>query len=170
MPTYDVSASFWRDWRSLTPQQRLAFRRALGQFIADLRSGAFRPGLRVKRVQRHPGIWEMTWTSRRARHVQIRRGDPWRAAHQLAADRDPRRLPAPVISALPRILMYPFGTRGRVQGVPRPPQAKGTPVSIEDPGDGASRTRTGDLLGAIQALSQLSYSPVRRPRPRGLPA
>jgi hypothetical protein len=27
---------------------------------------------------------------------------------------------------------------------------------------GASRARTGDLLGAIQALSQLSYSPVRR--------
>jgi hypothetical protein len=27
------------------------------------------------------------------------------------------------------------------------------------PKDGASRTRTGDLLGAIQALSQLSYSP-----------
>jgi hypothetical protein len=25
--------------------------------------------------------------------------------------------------------------------------------------NGASRTRTGDLLGAIQALSQLSYSP-----------
>src|SRR5919201_1843882 len=37
--------------------------------------------------------------------------------------------------------------------------------------DGASRTRTGDLLGAIQALSQLSYSPAveavyRRPRSR----
>ena len=28
--------------------------------------------------------------------------------------------------------------------------------------DGASETRTRDLLGAIQALSQLSYSPVRR--------
>jgi hypothetical protein len=28
--------------------------------------------------------------------------------------------------------------------------------------NGASRTRTGDLLGAIQALSQLSYSPARR--------
>ena len=27
--------------------------------------------------------------------------------------------------------------------------------------DGASRARTGDLLGAIQALSQLSYSPAR---------
>ena len=33
--------------------------------------------------------------------------------------------------------------------------------------DGASRTRTGDLLGAIQALSQLSYSPERRQMPRG---
>src|ERR671917_423637 len=33
--------------------------------------------------------------------------------------------------------------------------------------DGASRTRTGDLLGAIQALSQLSYSPVRASRPEG---
>jgi hypothetical protein len=32
---------------------------------------------------------------------------------------------------------------------------------------GASRTRTGDLLGAIQALSQLSYSPGRRRLPRG---
>ena len=28
-------------------------------------------------------------------------------------------------------------------------------------GDGARRTRTADLLGAIQALSQLSYSPAR---------
>jgi hypothetical protein len=63
MPTYEVSASFWRDWRSLTPQQQLAFMRALGQFIADLRSGTFRPGLRVKRVQRHPGVWEMTWAA-----------------------------------------------------------------------------------------------------------
>ena len=28
--------------------------------------------------------------------------------------------------------------------------------------NGANRTRTGDLLGAIQALSQLSYSPLVR--------
>ena len=33
--------------------------------------------------------------------------------------------------------------------------------------DGASETRTRDLLGAIQALSQLSYSPVRRAVPPG---
>src|SRR5215218_1295679 len=32
---------------------------------------------------------------------------------------------------------------------------------MRDSGDGASRTRTGGLLGAIQALSQLSYSPGR---------
>ena len=33
--------------------------------------------------------------------------------------------------------------------------------------DGASETRTRDLLGAIQALSQLSYSPGRRHQPLG---
>ena len=32
---------------------------------------------------------------------------------------------------------------------------------------GASRTRTGDLLGAIQALSQLSYSPAAAKSSRG---
>jgi hypothetical protein len=61
MPTYEVLASFWRDWRGLTPQQQHAFRRELEQFIADLRSGTFRAGLRVKRVQGYPGVWEMTW-------------------------------------------------------------------------------------------------------------
>jgi hypothetical protein len=37
------------------------------------------------------------------------------------------------------------------------------PAGFQAGFDGASRARTGDLLGAIQALSQLSYSPVRRP-------
>jgi len=50
MPTYDVLASFWRDWRSLTPQQRVVLQ-AVEQFIADLRVGAIRPALRVKRVR-----------------------------------------------------------------------------------------------------------------------
>ena len=31
----------------------------------------------------------------------------------------------------------------------------------DDGSDGARRARTADLLGAIQALSQLSYSPAR---------
>lgn len=51
MPTYDVLASFWRDWRSLTPQQQRAYREALQNFIGALGAGRFRPGLRVKRVQ-----------------------------------------------------------------------------------------------------------------------
>lgn len=62
MPTRDVLASFWRDWDKLTPQQQRAFREAVAQFIADLGSGGqgFHPRLRVKRVQGHPGVWEMT--------------------------------------------------------------------------------------------------------------
>jgi hypothetical protein len=61
MPTRDVLASFWRDWDKLTPQQQRAFREAVAQFIADLGSGGqgFHSRLRVKRVQGHPGVWEM---------------------------------------------------------------------------------------------------------------
>jgi hypothetical protein len=63
MPTREVLASFWRDWERLTPQQQRAFRQAVGQFIADLAESGqgFRPRLRVKRVQGHPRVWEMTW-------------------------------------------------------------------------------------------------------------
>jgi hypothetical protein len=46
---------------------------------------------------------------------------------------------------------------------PRPGFVPDTLVGRVTPanrGHGASRTRTGDLLGAIQALSQLSYSPA----------
>ena len=51
---------------------------------------------------------------------------------------------------------------------PRSTPITGTPAVPETIGFagaskyGASRTRTGDLLGAIQALSQLSYSPAAR--------
>jgi hypothetical protein len=62
MPTREVLASFWRDWDRLTPQQQRRFREAVTAFVADLKRGrGFRPGLRVKRVQGRPGIWEMTW-------------------------------------------------------------------------------------------------------------
>ena len=61
MPTYEVLASFWHDWRSLTPQQQLAFRQAVEQLTADLRSRTFRPGLRVKHVQGYAGVWELSW-------------------------------------------------------------------------------------------------------------
>ncbi len=62
MPTRDVLASFWRDWDRLTPQQQRAFRQAVAGFVADLETAqGFRPRLRVKRVQGHPGVWEMSW-------------------------------------------------------------------------------------------------------------
>jgi hypothetical protein len=63
MPTRDILASFWRDWGELTPEQQREFRKALQKFIADLRSGRFRAGLRVQHVQGTEGIFEMTWAS-----------------------------------------------------------------------------------------------------------
>ncbi|MFE4516129.1 hypothetical protein ACFRMQ_18265 [Kitasatospora sp. NPDC056783] len=62
MPTYESLAHFLRDWKSLTAAQKAAFLVAVAQFVADLRAGrGFRRGLRVKKVQGHPEIWEMTW-------------------------------------------------------------------------------------------------------------
>jgi len=36
---------------------------AVKQFVTDLKNAeqAFHPRLRIKRMQGHPGIWEMTW-------------------------------------------------------------------------------------------------------------
>jgi hypothetical protein len=63
MPTREVLASFWRDWERLSSTQQRAFRQAVAQFIADIASSGqrFHPRLRVKRVQGHRGVWEMTW-------------------------------------------------------------------------------------------------------------
>ncbi len=63
MPTRRVLPSFWRDWDGLTPQQQRAFREATAVFIADLAKGGqgFHPRLRIKRMQGHPGVWEMSW-------------------------------------------------------------------------------------------------------------
>ena len=63
MPTYDVLASFWRDWRNLTPDQQHAFKQAVQQFIADLRTRTLRPSLRINRVQGTSGVWELTWAA-----------------------------------------------------------------------------------------------------------
>src|SRR5262249_18297983 len=53
------------------------------------------------------------------------------ASRHLAADRDPRHLPAPMIGALLRILMYPFGTRSRVREARRScPSERHVPYSL----------------------------------------
>lgn len=63
MPTFETLPRFTNDLDRLTPQQRYRFRRTVAAFVDDLRTGRqFRPGLRVKRVQRAAGIYERTWS------------------------------------------------------------------------------------------------------------
>ncbi|MGI8553697.1 MAG: hypothetical protein ACR2PL_23350 [Dehalococcoidia bacterium] len=61
MPTYQRLPRFRRDFSNLSPgQQRLAL--AMLRILLDgLQQGRFDPRLRVKRVQGHEGIWEISW-------------------------------------------------------------------------------------------------------------
>ncbi len=62
MPTYETLPRFITDLQALTPAQRRRLRRVVRQsFVPDLRSGRFRPGLRIKRVRCAPGVYELTW-------------------------------------------------------------------------------------------------------------
>jgi hypothetical protein len=61
MPSHTRARQFQRDWQRLQPADRDRFRAAFQKFDADLSSGRFRPGLRVKGVQGAPGVFEMTW-------------------------------------------------------------------------------------------------------------
>jgi hypothetical protein len=61
VPTFETTRRFERDFAKLSPDQRRAFREALAKFVADLRTGRFRKGLRVKGIQGAPGVFEMTW-------------------------------------------------------------------------------------------------------------
>ncbi|MFJ2819018.1 hypothetical protein [Streptomyces sp. NPDC087294] len=63
MPTYEALPRFTTDLAHLTPEQRRRFRRTVAAFVEDLRAGGrFRAGLRVKRVQRASGVYELTWS------------------------------------------------------------------------------------------------------------
>jgi uncharacterized ferritin-like protein (DUF455 family) len=65
MPTFDIEDSFWRDWKRLSREEKRLFQLARKKRVADLRRGqglrGVRQGLRIKDVQAHPGIWELTW-------------------------------------------------------------------------------------------------------------
>jgi hypothetical protein len=61
MPTFAQTDRFRRDFAELSAAQQAAFRAAAAKFVADLPSGRFRPGLRVKGVQGAPGVFELTW-------------------------------------------------------------------------------------------------------------
>ncbi|MEV5982859.1 hypothetical protein [Streptomyces sp. NPDC052114] len=62
MPTYETLPRFTADLRRLSPEQRRRFRQVVSAFVDDLRTGGpFRVGLRVKGVQRAPGVFEVAW-------------------------------------------------------------------------------------------------------------
>ena len=64
MPTFETLPRFERDWKKLTAQQQALFRKVVMEvFVPDLAAveRPFRPGLRVKGVTAHPGVFEMTW-------------------------------------------------------------------------------------------------------------
>ncbi|GES28451.1 hypothetical protein San01_09380 [Streptomyces angustmyceticus] len=47
---------------ALHPRQRRRFHRVvLDSFVPDLRTGLFRPGLRIKGVRATSGVYELTW-------------------------------------------------------------------------------------------------------------
>lgn len=61
MPSYERTRRFERDWKALDEADRDRFRAAFVRFDADLASGNFRRGLRVKRLQGTDSVFEMTW-------------------------------------------------------------------------------------------------------------
>lgn len=64
MPTFETLPRFERDWKNLSAQQRAIFRKVVTEaFVPDLAAPdrPFRPGLRVKGVAAHSGVFEMSW-------------------------------------------------------------------------------------------------------------
>jgi hypothetical protein len=61
VPTWERTARFDRDWDQLSADERARFRRVAHVFVADLRSGQLRAGLRVKRVEGTEAVFELTW-------------------------------------------------------------------------------------------------------------
>ena len=64
MPTFETLPHFEASWKRLTREQQAAFRTVvLEAFEPDLMTPdrPFRPGLRVRSVAGHPGLFEMTW-------------------------------------------------------------------------------------------------------------
>lgn len=62
MSTYDADTQFLNEFKRLSPQQQALFLATRDQMVADLKAGRpFHPKLRVKGVQGHSGVFEMTW-------------------------------------------------------------------------------------------------------------
>ncbi len=82
-PTFDRPAPFRREFKRLSEDDKSKVRRAVRKFVADLKSmeegtgKGMSPELRVKEVQRRPGIYELTW------------GENGRATFEYAPERIP---------------------------------------------------------------------------------
>ena len=61
MPTHEEHSQFWDDYDRLSQVQQRAFLAVRDRFVANLRDRQFNPALRLKRVQGHDGVWEMSW-------------------------------------------------------------------------------------------------------------
>ena len=61
MPTWERTARFDRDRELLSTEERARFRRVAQGFVADLRSGQIRAGLRVRRVEGTAAVFKLTW-------------------------------------------------------------------------------------------------------------
>lgn len=62
MPTYSYSRRVMAEFAAMPPPLRALFLTAVREFVEDLDARRRpRTSLRVKRIQGHPGIWEMTW-------------------------------------------------------------------------------------------------------------
>jgi hypothetical protein len=85
VPTFEPLPRFLRDYSRLTEGQKQAWVRMRRRFVAGLQVGRLDPALRVKRVQGHPGVWEISWApdGRATFHYgdEVRPGEPhvvWR--------------------------------------------------------------------------------------------
>jgi hypothetical protein len=63
LPTYERLPRFDKDFAALTREERERFSAAVEKFIADLRRGRFRAGLRVTGIEGAPGIFELMWAA-----------------------------------------------------------------------------------------------------------
>ena len=96
MPTHTELPGFLRDYVQLTAEQRAAFRSALILFREGLQTQRFHPSLRLKKVQGHPRVWELSWAADGRATFQygeeLRPGDPhivWRRIGTHAVFREP---------------------------------------------------------------------------------
>ncbi|MEO7000574.1 MAG: hypothetical protein ABI068_02060 [Ktedonobacterales bacterium] len=62
MLTHEEFSQFLREFAKLSEDEQDQFILAMKHMVEDMRDGrGFRPGLRIKGVQGHPGVFEMTW-------------------------------------------------------------------------------------------------------------